>query len=150
MAGFFDRLKKKVFSGAPSNAPTKDRYPGYGKVHQQRRRPESTRRTSRRDPYFIQIGMDFGTSFTKVVCRDVIINKPWVHLPKDIYNRELPFLISSSLCFDEKTLSHPSDANRLGQIGTLDHVKMALQAVALNDLESDYTQRFKRIKTYRS
>ena len=29
----------------------------------------------RRDPYFIQIGFDFGTSYSKCVCRDMMMNK---------------------------------------------------------------------------
>lgn len=34
----------------------------------------------RLDPYFIQIGFDFGTSYSKCICRDVMKNKAWVYI----------------------------------------------------------------------
>lgn len=45
----------------------------------------------KRPPYFIQIGFDFGTSYSKCVCRDVMTDKAWVHIPDKCVANELPF-----------------------------------------------------------
>ena len=43
-----------------------------------------------REPYFVQIGFDFGTAYSKCVCRDVITNKAWVYLPTGSERKEFP------------------------------------------------------------
>jgi len=43
--------------------------------------PEAHRR---RDPYFIQIGLDFGTSYSKCICRDIMTDKAWIYIPSKI------------------------------------------------------------------
>jgi len=50
-----------------------------------------------RQPYLIQIGFDFGTSYSKCVCRDVMTDKAWVHIPNKCRGQELPFLLSGAL-----------------------------------------------------
>jgi len=86
----------------------------------------------KRPPYFIQIGFDFGTSYSKCVCRDVMTDKAWVHIPDKCVANELPFLIPSVLLLKD------------GQIGLVDnpeyhypenglyHLKSALVKIALN------------------
>ena len=32
----------------------------------------------RKNPYFVQIGFDFGTSYSKCVCRDIMTNKAYL------------------------------------------------------------------------
>ena len=49
----------------------------------------------REHPYFIQIGLDFGTSFSKCIIRDVMTDKAEVYVPPGVEDRELPFLIPS-------------------------------------------------------
>jgi len=48
-----------------------------------------------RNPHFVQIGLDFGTAYSKCICRDVMIDKAWVHIPSSPKDKELPFLIPS-------------------------------------------------------
>jgi hypothetical protein len=64
----------------------------------------------RKDPYFIQIGFDFGTSFSKCICRDMMTNKAWVHIPSKSQDQELPFLIPSALLLENNKISHVKDA----------------------------------------
>jgi hypothetical protein len=78
----------------------------------------------RKDPYFFQIGLDFGTSYSKGVCRDMMTNKAWVHIhPRSKY-QELPFLISSALIIKNNRIFHVEDASGLY------HLKSALVLAA--------------------
>jgi len=61
---------------------------------------------TKRTPYFIQIGFDFGTSYCKCICRDVMIDKAWVHLPPEVREQELPFLIPSVLALKDGVIRH--------------------------------------------
>ena len=85
----------------------------------------------RRDPYFIQIGYDFGTSFSKCVCRDLIVNKAWVHIPSASENQELPFLIPSVIILKDGRLSHVEHVGIHYPENGFFHLKTALAAVAL-------------------
>lgn len=86
-----------------------------------------------RDAYIVQIGLDFGTAFSKCICRDIMIEKPWIHLPKICASQELPFLIPSNLVFKNGYLSVPYQRNGGYLEGGLPHLKMALQKVALKE-----------------
>ncbi|MRS03008.1 hypothetical protein EG832_07265, partial [bacterium] len=37
--------------------------------------------TERTEPLIVQIGFDFGTAYSKCICRDIITNKAWIHIP---------------------------------------------------------------------
>jgi len=87
--------------------------------------------STRKDPYFIQIGFDFGTSYSKCICRDMIANKAWVHLHPGSDGHELPFLIPSTLLIKEGMLSHVEDPKRHYPENGLYHLKHVLVKVAL-------------------
>ena len=88
-----------------------------------------------RDPYFIQIGLDFGTSYTKCVCRDINTDKAWVHIPNRTYVQELPFLIPSSLVIKNNEIFRVKDGNVCYPQGGIYNLKHALSAVAKGNLE---------------
>jgi hypothetical protein len=100
--------------------------------------------SKRHQPYFIQIGFDFGTSFSKCVCRDVMTDKAWVHIPPKFAAHELPFLIPSALlCMDGK-LHHIKEQNIHYPEGGLYHLKSALVKVALGELDDPVLDSFRR------
>lgn len=85
-----------------------------------------------RDPYVIQIGLDFGTAYCKCVCRDIITNKAWVCIPDDPALAERPFLMPSALQIKRKNLC-VADPTAHYHAGGLPHIKTALVAIALGD-----------------
>jgi len=131
LKGFIRRLKEKLFGKerkeyifVPSPAP--------------KARPASgpqvgvERKTSiDREPYFIQIGFDFGTAYSKCIYRDVITNKAWIYLPAGSEYMEHPFLISSALLFKDGKLSHVENIGCDYHMNGLYHLKRALEKVAL-------------------
>jgi len=84
-----------------------------------------------RQPYFIQIGFDFGTSYSKCICRDVVTEKAWVHLPLHGDGQEYPFLMSSVIrnkegmftCVDNPGCHYPENG--------LYHLKQAMVKTAM-------------------
>jgi hypothetical protein len=134
MSGFFDKLKQKIFDSKSDKEWLKDAQVSEPKKTSPKslsKKSKSPTKTSR-DPYFIQIGFDFGTSSSKVVCRDVIIDKAWVHIPKHSKGQELPFLMSSSVCFRDGVLSPSTSSSGEYVEGGLYHLKMALEKVGLD------------------
>lgn len=79
--------------------------------------------------HFVQIGLDFGTAFTKCVYRDVMLDKARVHLPAIVKDSEMPFLLPSVLYHSAGKLSHPGSTGGAYKAGCLYHVKMALEKV---------------------
>jgi len=84
-----------------------------------------------REPYFVQIGFDFGTAYSKCVCRDVITNKAWVYVPTGSECNEYPFLISSALLLRNGRLSHVENPGCEYHADGLYHLKHALEKVAV-------------------
>ena len=129
LSSFINNLRKKLFGGKPekqSNLLTK----------LAEKASITTRETppkSRTAPYFIQIGFDFGTSYSKCVCRDIITNQTWVHLFRKSNSQESPFLIPSSVILDNGELSYVSDGSLLYPENGLYHIKTALVCVAKKD-----------------
>lgn len=150
MPGFFKQLKKRLFAKASTETPPeKPKQPAPSIPKKAAREPERPPQRSKapdRPPYFVQIGVDFGTSFTKVVCRDVLMDSAWVHMPQNPCDRELPFLTSSAVCFKGQRFSHPFRASGGYPADSLHHVKMALQSIGLGQLESAHLQPFKARK----
>lgn len=85
----------------------------------------------RKDPYFIQIGFDFGTSYSKCICRDMMTNKAWVHLHPGSDGQELPFLIPSGLLLNNRRIAHVEDPKTHYPENGLYHLKHAMVKVAL-------------------
>lgn len=83
------------------------------------------------EPYFVQIGFDFGTAYSKCICRDVMTNKAWVHIPSEPKDSELPFLIPGVLLFEKGSIKPIyTSAGHYHENG-LYHLKLALEKVAL-------------------
>jgi len=96
------------------------------KTHRATSAPSSTR-----GPYFVQIGFDFGTMYSKCVCRDVMTNKAWVHLSSGSEEEEFPFLIPSILLLRDGKIEHAQDPACHYPENGLYHLKLALEKVAL-------------------
>jgi len=147
VSNYFNSLKNRLFGKAKS--------PGQGKEHDVASQETFVEKTevkkqepafdtstssaqqpkSRRDPYFIQIGFDFGTAFCKCVCRDISLDKAWVHILPNNKNTEMPFLVASTVSFEKGLFQRVNNAHGAYESSALNHVKMALQKVALKDLD---------------
>lgn len=130
MSGFFRGLKKKVFGDKEGrdSVPAETEAPPIASRVVERRGSESVR-----NPFFVQIGLDFGTSFCKVVCRDLVIDKAWVYSPSRTGNGEIPFLIPSAVSFDTQTFSPCLNRDGAYQKNYIPHLKMALEKVAKSE-----------------
>lgn len=140
MAGFFDKFREALFgerrSAKPIQPPSaQERGLEVRPQVVEPERPTSQARsnTSEREPYFVQIGFDFGTAFCKCVCRDMILDKAWIHCPPGSNGAEMPYLIPSALGCDGRTLNHVNGVHGAYEDEVLCHVKMALQKVGLKD-----------------
>ena len=136
--GIFKRLvsniKKKLFGQderptdfKPISSPRKTKAPPYEKTN------STSLDAGERSPYFVQIGFDFGTSYSKCICRDVMIDKAWVHLPAKSQGQEFPFLIPSSLVLKKGAISHVGDCRFHYSENGLYHLKHALVKIALGE-----------------
>jgi hypothetical protein len=109
--------------------------------------PKATPRTiqSRRQPHFVQIGFDFGTAYSKCVCRDLMTNKAWVHLPSNPASQELPFLIPSTLVIENNQLKHQAKIGVHYPHNGLNHLKLALEKVALKKWDDPALDSYRRV-----
>jgi hypothetical protein len=130
--GFVRRLKERLFGKEPEKhviiTPPAEKPKMTAAPQAETRRQASLER----EPYFIQIGFDFGTSYSKCVCRDVITNKAWIYLPSGSESLELPFLIPSVLLLRDGRLSHVDNSVSDYHANGLYHLKHALEKVALH------------------
>ncbi|MDW7773744.1 MAG: hypothetical protein SCH71_12725 [Desulfobulbaceae bacterium] len=153
---FIRSIKKKLFGEEqppetikPSKVEKSQEIPSPGTVKQQtipslskQENKEAVRVTvdepstkTLRQPHFIQIGFDFGTSFSKCICRDVMTNKAWVYIPEEYAGHELPFLIPSAFLFSNGYLRQVPEQDIHYPEEGLYHLKQALVLVALEKLE---------------
>ena len=150
MGDFFAKLKKKIF-GRPKDIEQIDRHDDMvGKTDEIVPTPEPIRQEPsesfpqpEREPYFIQIGFDFGTAFCKCVCRDMFLDKAWIHFFPGSEDSEIPFLIPSSLCFDGENLQLIRNGQRAYESGGLYHLKMALQKISLEEWRDNMLEPFR-------
>lgn len=97
-----------------------------------------------RNPHFVQIGLDFGTAYSKCICRDVMINKAWVHIPSCPNDNELPFLIPSIVYFKDGQLFASLESESHYPEHGLYHLKQALEKIALGQLDDPSLIPYKR------
>lgn len=140
MAGFFGKLREALFGDRSIDKPNQPRV-----VREKGRefKPQAVEcehpskpvcaSEAAREPYFVQIGFDFGTAFCKCICRDMILDKAWVHCAPGSNGGESPYLIPSALYCDGHTMNHINGMHGAYDNGALCHVKMALQKVGLKD-----------------
>jgi hypothetical protein len=106
--------------------------------------PPTALASKRQQPYFIQIGFDFGTSFSKCVCRDVMTDKAWVQIPSKFKGHELPFLIPSALLFMDGKFQDVQEQGVHYPEGGLYHLKHALVKIALAQLDDPVLEPYRR------
>ncbi len=104
---------------------------------------EAREKTTYRDPYFVQIGFDFGTAFCKCVCRDVLVDKAWVHIPTCSANAKLPFLLQSAVSYNDGRLEHVQDTTGGYKNDGLYYIKMAMQKIGLGSLNDPILRAFR-------
>ena len=149
MAGIFKKLRDRVFGRNPApeaeaSTPSLVTLPPL-----QKEKSSGTKNDGRRSSspeYFVQIGLDFGTAFSKCVCRDVMTgSKAWVHRrPKDKCISGLPFLIPSVVHYQNGVFTHqPGYGTEYSKHG-LPHVKMALEKVSLSQWDDPVLEPFRR------
>jgi len=92
--------------------------------------PSGPGRARRKDPYLVQIGFDYGTSYSKCVCRDLETERAWVHVPPGQAAHESPFLILGSILYENGHFSVNPAHETHYPAGGLYHLKLALEKVA--------------------
>ena len=144
MAGFFAKLKALVF-GEPTKVdtparreapPARPEATGADQSKYKQPPPPVRSAGADREPYFVQVGFDFGTAFCKCICRDVFLDKAWIHMPPGRTNAELPFLMTSAIHYDGARIQHLTDGSGAYVEGGLYHIKMALQSIGLRDWDA--------------
>lgn len=104
-----------------------------------------TLKPKRPNPHFVQIGFDFGTAYSKCVCRDVMTDKAWVHIPSSPADQTLPFLIPTILIVEDDHLRYPSKPGTHYPDGGLYHLKLALEKVALQQWNDPVLDSYRRV-----
>lgn len=143
----FKRLREKLFG--KSERPKDKELPKPRKSRQPKAATEFAPPAATQElldsGHFVQIGLDFGTAFTKCVYRDVMLEKAWVHLPLIVKDSEKPFLLPSVLHHSAGKLSHPGSTGGAYKAGCLYHVKMALEKVGKKDWSAPEIAAYQRV-----
>lgn len=103
-------------------------------------RPESMPR----NPYFFQIGFDFGTSSSKAVVRDINTNRAWVYTDSNVADN-FAFLIPSVVIYRDGNFERHLDSGTLYPEGGLYHLKMAVEKVAMGIVDVPILAKYKNI-----
>lgn len=98
-----------------------------------------------RKPYFIQIGFDFGTSFSKCIYRDIMTQKAYVYTPEENANEELPFLIPCVVLFNDEAICCLTSNDKHYPENGLYHLKTALVKVAMDDWSSPILKTYEKV-----
>jgi len=129
------KLRKNLFASSESNVPKK-------KVPEQKPKatpkPKSNAKAMKpqREAYYIQIGFDFGTSFSKCIIRDIGFDRAKVFVPAKPADEALPFLLPTTLRLHGIKLSTaPANGNSYGR-HCLPFIKMALASTAQGSLRA--------------
>lgn len=96
-----------------------------------------------RQPYFIQIGFDFGTSYSKCICRDLVTEKAWVHLPLQSDGQEHPFLMSSVIRHKEGMFTYVDNTGCHYPENGLYHLKQAMVKTAMKQWDDPVLKPYK-------
>lgn len=81
------------------------------------------------ESFVVQIGLDFGTCYSKCVCRDLGSDRAWVHLPEGSEREQLPFLIPCVLQVRDGKFAYNPDRGVHYPDQGLYHLKLAVVAV---------------------
>lgn len=88
-----------------------------------------------RDPFIFQIGFDFGTSTSKVVIRDLNIDKAWI-FQHSVTEDLSSVLIPSVVLYEDGTFRIHDTIDTLYPENGLYHLKVALEKMALQELNN--------------
>lgn len=141
----FRGLKERLFGKQQEELPLKTPPPKQSDAIVTQKVEGTPPCISRLDPYFVQIGFDFGTAFSKCICRDVMTNKAWIFMPKGSEGMELPFLIPSTLFVKNGRLGHLNNAVTGYHANGLYHLKHALEKVALREWSDPVLSQYQMI-----
>ncbi|WP_156939748.1 hypothetical protein [Desulfocurvus vexinensis] len=143
ISDFFGKLRDELFGDSKADVGKK---PIDSDAHQivdsstdplaTSRRDSSELLRPQREPYFIQIGYDFGTSFSKCVYREVYKDKAWVFCPGCYNDKEKPFLIPSAVLFQNGELARHTDSQIQYPNNGLYHLKFAIEKIASGDINA--------------
>lgn len=136
--GFFSDISTKLF-GQEKKVRNKSR----NVSSQKKDRRESFLSSEERAPYFIQVGFDFGTSFSKCIYREISKDKAWVYIPR-FAKSELPFLIPSPVIFHNNFFKIHTDTEIQYPQHGLCHLKFAIERVACGDIDNLVLDRYKK------
>lgn len=98
-----------------------------------------------RPPYFIQIGFDFGTAYSKCVYRDVGADRAFIFQPRRPFNPQLPFLIPVLLKYGAEKAADPVSVDGFHHNDHLSLLKMALFHAAAENFEDITVRRCKKV-----
>ena len=107
IVSFIKKLKQKFFRSEVQPLDAPQQITKSAKSPSRTPSRETPSPVLEREPYFIQIGFDFGTSYSKCICRDIMTDKAWVFIPSDSEREELPFLISCTLQLKNGKIAFP-------------------------------------------
>lgn len=139
MGNFFDKIraikdvlfgKKEVHEGKPS-----------ADLSLEATREESRLQPQERAAYYIQIGFDFGTSFSKCVYREVSKDKAWIFC-SDNLEPEYPFLIPSTIIYKDGVFRRHTDIETQYPQNGLFHLKFAIERIACRDIQAAVLKRY--------
>jgi hypothetical protein len=133
---FFKKLKEGLFGRKKVGRSPKPSVVRRAPSTQRADRRTAISRADEREPQIVQIGLDFGTSFSKCVCRDVMKDKAWVHIPELSQGAELPFLLPSAVVFKKGMLKRFPDSSHQYADDALCHLKLALERIGHHDFQA--------------
>jgi len=107
--------------------------------------PAAKPASRKRQPFFVQIGLDFGTAYTKCVYRDVFTDKARIFLPLFVFSKTDPFLYPNWVGFDGERLTGPSVRLTSNEI-RLDFIKTAIESVAVGNLDDPSLRPFEEAR----
>ena len=141
MANLFEKLR---------NITNKLRGRDFDRINSEVTSPTAVKNSSpsdvaKRAPYFIQIGFDFGTSFSKCIYRDMMTQKAYIHTPSKNINHELPFLLPSIVIYKDSIVSCLINTEQQYPDNGLYHLKSALVKAALGEWSSPIMRTYKKI-----
>lgn len=142
--GFFRRIKERLFGKDTKKYHDVPASPAPSvQVKSQRSIDSDSILAPRKNPYFIQIGFDFGTSFCKCICRDVMTDKAWIFFSNGPEEVETPFLIPTTLLVQNGNIRHPNSSFTEYQDNGLPHLKLALVKAALHQWDDPVLMPYK-------
>lgn len=97
-----------------------------------------------RRPYFIQIGFDFGTAYSKCIIRNVGADRATIYIPESGRDPSLPFLMPSVVNQADRNFACGNGNGGFYQDGSLTFLKMALASYSTGKLDDSSIQVYRK------